>query len=172
MHRPHPIALPVLILALLLGQLAAKEPAAFKSEFIYEKAPFPSCHASTIVETGDGLVAAWFGGTREGHGDVSIWLSRHVDGKWTTPVDVGDGGRQEKRFPNWNPVLFQTRQGTLYLFFKVGPSPSGWHGYYRTSKDNGKTWSPARDLTRTAERDHIIGPVKNKPVELPDGTLL
>ena len=32
-------------------------------EFIYETAPFPSCHASTIAQTRSGLAAAWFGGT-------------------------------------------------------------------------------------------------------------
>ena len=43
-----------------------------RSEFIFERAPFPSSHASTIVETRDGLVAAWFGGTRERDPDVGI----------------------------------------------------------------------------------------------------
>ena len=34
-------------------------------EFIFEKAPFEHCHASTIVETSNGdLLAAWFGGQR------------------------------------------------------------------------------------------------------------
>ena len=33
--------------------------------FIYNEAPFPHCHASTIVETNNGLLAAWFGGTHE-----------------------------------------------------------------------------------------------------------
>ena len=33
------------------------------SEFIYETAPFPECHASTIAESQGHLVAAWFGGT-------------------------------------------------------------------------------------------------------------
>jgi BNR repeat-like domain len=59
-----------------------------KTEFLFETAPFASAHASTIVETKEGLVAAWFGGTREGASDVGIWLSRQVAGTWTAPVDV------------------------------------------------------------------------------------
>src|SRR5205814_5104402 len=80
MHRLLPLVLAVFSNA----ALPAVEPAAVvRSEFIYEKAPFPSCHASTIVETKAGLVAAWFGGKYEKHPEVGIWLSRHVDGKWT-----------------------------------------------------------------------------------------
>ena len=65
-------------------------------EFIYKEAPFPSCHASTIEETPGGLIAAWFGGTRESHEDVEIWTSRKVDGSWTTPVSVADGVQQNR----------------------------------------------------------------------------
>ena len=37
----------------------AASPALLTHEFIYEKAPYPSCHASTIVESAQGgLVAA------------------------------------------------------------------------------------------------------------------
>src|ERR1044072_2756632 len=50
-------------------------PGLMKSEFIYEKAPFTECHASTIAESKEGMVAAWFGGTQEGYSDVGIWLS-------------------------------------------------------------------------------------------------
>ena len=40
-------------------------------EFIYDKAPYPSCHAVTIVEATNGdLVSSWFGGTHERHPDV------------------------------------------------------------------------------------------------------
>jgi BNR repeat-like domain len=69
-----------------LAHAAEAQAGLLKGEFIYETAPFPTCHASTIVEPkGGGLVAAWFGGTREKHPDVGIWVSRLVAGKWTAP---------------------------------------------------------------------------------------
>ena len=143
--------------------------AAVQSEFIYESAPFPSCHASTIVEAQDGgLIAAWFGGTREGNKDVGIWLSRREGNKWTAPVEVANGVQADgTRHPCWNPVLFQPKTGALLLFYKVGPSPSTWWGMLRTSDDSGKTWSAARRLP-----DGIIGPIKNKPVQLANGDIL
>jgi predicted neuraminidase len=53
------------------------------------------------------------------------------------------------------------------LFYKVGPSPQTWWGELRTSTDGGRTWSAARRLPAG-----IYGPIKNKPVQLADGTLL
>jgi predicted neuraminidase len=136
-------------------------------EFIFENAPFPSCHASTIVEAKGGLVAAWFGGTDEGKGDVSIWLSRHDGKSWSAPVQVANGVDHEKRYPCWNPVLFQPAGGPLLLFYKVGPSPSKWWGMFMTSTDGGDLWSEPKRLP-----DGILGPIKNKPAQLPDSSLL
>jgi predicted neuraminidase len=154
--------------AIEAGQTPPADKAVLLSEFIYETAPFPSAHASTIASTKDGLVAAWFGGAREGAPDVGIWVARHVSGKWTAPVEVATGVQADgKRHPCWNPVLFETAPGTLTLFYKVGPSPQTWWGMTRTSRDNGRTWSDATRLP-----DGILGPIKNKPVRLPDGTLL
>ncbi|MBI3881978.1 MAG: exo-alpha-sialidase [Verrucomicrobia bacterium] len=148
---------------------AETQPGLLKAEFIYETAPFPSCHATTIVEpAGGGLVAAWFGGTAEKNPDVGIWTSRHADGKWTVPVEVANGVQNDgSRHPCWNPVLFQPKSGPLMLFYKVGPSPSTWWGLLRTSADGGRTWSDARRLL-----DGILGPIKNKPVQLANGDLL
>jgi predicted neuraminidase len=146
----------------------ALEPAVVKSEFIFETAPFPSCHASTIVETKSGLMAAWFGGTKEGHPDVGIWLSRQQGGQWAAPVEVAHGVEPDgKRFPCYNPVLFQPPGGPLMLFYKVGGHPKGWWGYRKTSTDGGGTWSQAERLA-----DPLIGPVKNKPMVLADGAIL
>jgi predicted neuraminidase len=157
------------VAALLAGaaaEMRAAEPNIV--EFIFESAPFASAHASTIVETHDGLVAAWFGGTREGANDVGIWLSRRVSGRWTPPVEVATGAQPDgTRYPTWNPVLFQLSEGELLLFYKVGPNPRAWWGMVRTSADAGRTWSDARRLPAG-----ILGPIKNKPVRLSDGTLI
>jgi len=137
-------------------------------EFIYEEAPFPSCHASTIADTVSGAVTAWFGGTDEKDPDVGIWVSRHVEGQWTYPVEVANGVESStKRYPCWNPVLFQSKEGPLLLFYKVGPDPRQWWGMLITSTDHGKTWSEPKKLP-----DGIVGPIKNKPVRLANGDLL
>ncbi|MBA4020605.1 MAG: sialidase [Pirellula sp.] len=147
----------------------AEHPAVLTREFLYETAPFPSCHASTIVEPqGGGLVTAWFGGTAEKNPDVCIWVSRKEAGGWTAPVEVANGVQPDgPRQPTWNPVLFQPKGAPLMLFYKVGPSPDAWWGEVRTSTDAGRTWSAAKRLP-----DGILGPIKNKPIQLGDGTIL
>ena len=160
------LALSALMSAAFIGISA--EPGLLKSEFIFTNAPFPSCHASTIAETKAGLVAAWFGGTRERNPDVGIWLSRDVNGQWTPPVEVADGVvSTTNRYPCWNPVLFQPRTGPLMLFYKVGPSPATWWGLMMTSEDGGKTWSKPHRLP-----EGILGPIKDKPVQLANGDIL
>ncbi|MCZ2473040.1 sialidase family protein [Aquirufa ecclesiirivi] len=158
-----------LLALLVLGQGAFAQ--ITSSEFIYEKAPFPECHASTIEETPTGLVTAWFGGTEERHPDVGIWVSRMVKGKWTAPIEVANGVQNSSiRYPLWNPVLFQmpaSKGGELLLFYKEGPTPKDWWGMIKRSKDGGKTWSNTERLPLG-----ILGPIKNKPVMLKDGTLL
>src|SRR2546430_2619443 len=101
--------LPFAFALLLCGCATPKfQPGFVKQEFIFETAPFPSCHASTIAETKAGLIAAWFGGTAERNPDVCIYVSRSEHGRWTTPVAVADGvGFATNRLPTWNPVLFQ-----------------------------------------------------------------
>lgn len=139
-------------------------------EFVYDTASFPQCHASTIEETTDGtLITAFFGGTKERNPDVCIWVCRKENGEWTDPQMVAEGFMEgdSTRYPTWNPVLYQVPEGDLMLFYKIGPHPSTWLGFYRTSADGGKTWSEQMQLP-----DSLIGPVKNKPVLLENGTLI
>jgi predicted neuraminidase len=132
--------------------------------FIFEKAPFTSCHASTIVEVAAGkFLAAWFGGTDEGHKDVKIWLARLNGTKWTVPEIVA----QEPGYPCWNPVLFASQLKTVFLFYKAGPNPMSWSAYVRRSRDNGQTWAPSEQLPAG-----LLGPIKDKPIQRADGTVL
>jgi len=138
------------------------------STFIYNSAPFPQCHASTIIETRDGFIASWFGGTHERHPDVCIYTSSLKDGKWSTPVKVADGIVNDSlRYPCWNPVLFRSPDGMLDLYYKIGPSPQDWWGMKISSSDEGKTWSAPVRLP-----EGILGPIKNKPVALNSGVIL
>jgi len=162
----------ILILASLslwpLADAAGAPPGLMRSEFIFEKASFPSCHASTIVETKGGLLAAWFGGTAEQNPDVCIYVARNENGSWTPPVEVANGaGFATNRLPTWNPVLFQPTNGPLMLFYKVGPNPSKWWGMLMISADDGNSWSKPARLP-----EGILGPIKNKPVQLASGDIL
>ncbi|WP_295768314.1 sialidase family protein [uncultured Mucilaginibacter sp.] len=156
---------PALLLAATLGANAQSISNPWRSgiitdEFIYEKAPYKECHSSTIVETPKGLVAAWFGGTKERNPDVCIWVSRRVNGKWTEGINVANGIQNDTlRYPTWNPVLYQIPKGDLLLFYKIGPSPSTWKGYLKRSKDGGLTWGAQEALP-----EGYLGPIKNKPV--------
>jgi len=110
MLERHTLSVFVLSMLMMSGVEGSQaSPSLFvRSEFIFEHAPFPSAHASTIVETRDGLVAAWFGGTRERDPDVGIWVSRRDAAGWSTPVEVANGVQPNgTRHPCWNPVLFQ-----------------------------------------------------------------
>ena len=159
-------ALP-LLLSLLLPTAAATQ-AVVSSGFIFDDPPTPQIHASTIVDTPDGLVAAWFAGEHERHPEVAIHLSRHENGRWTAPVEVATGVQPDgSRLPTWNPVLFRPTGGPLMLFYKVGPNPREWWGMRIISEDGGRTWSEPERLP-----EGILGPVKNKPVVLADGTVL
>lgn len=144
-------------------------PGFVEEEFLYDKAPFPQCHASTLDETDRGLVAAWFGGTKEKDPDVGIWSSYHDGLGWSKPIEWANGIQHGgKRHPCWNPVLWQAPgDGATYLFFKVGPDPQTWWGEVMVSYDDGRSF---RDRRRLPEG--IDGPVRGKPIQLADGSLL
>ena len=176
-HHPSQINLPPLA--------DTNHSAILQSEFVFdpENAPTPQCHSSTLVELPDGeLAASWFGGTREPHVDNSIWFSRTMNGKWQKPIEVVDGSEgEEADHRTGNPVLFQPREegSPLLLFYKVVPREDGgarnWWGLMTQSEDGGRTWTAPWKLgtdSRLGSSPHLLGPVKNKPIQLPDGTIV
>ena len=153
-------------------------------EAIFEKAPFEQCHASTLalLPSGD-IVAAWFGGTREGADDVAIWAAIRSEEKWSEPFEVA----RHSGVPTWNPVLFLPETDrlfaegieegrrvaeddgvpTLYLFYRVGKRITEWTSFVMESRDGGRTWSEPKPLP-----EGLLGPIKNKAIRLSDGTWL
>ena len=109
------------------------------------------------------MIAAWFGGTAEGNPDVAIWGSRHTEAGWSPPFELA----REPKTACYNPVLFYTHDGRLWLYYKFGPHPDDWSAARRFSTDNGKTWSPAEHLPAG-----LYGPIRAKPLVLSNGVVV
>lgn len=140
-----------------------------KKEFLFSKDEyFRSCHAATIlaVDSNEYLVS-YFSGTYENHTDTAIWLSRKVNNRWIEPEVVANISNE----PHYNPVLFDAKDGNIYLFFKAGPSILEWKTYVMQSNDKGKTWTKTVRLVPNDESNGR-GPAKNKMIILSDGSWL
>ena len=136
----------------------------FETLVMKDHKPKPSHHASSICEISSGqFLVSWFAGQFESKPDVGIYTARYQNGKWSAPELIV----HPKGVPTWNPVLFKRSNGDLFLFYKHGRTPANWKGYYVKSRDGGNTWSSS-----VAMPNGIVGPAKNKPLELDDGTIL
>ena len=145
-----------------------RDPAVIQEGFIFDRPLCAMNHASTIAASGGGLVVAWFGGSLESRPDVGIWVSVNSGSGWSVPVEVATGVQDDgSRLACWNPVLFRPAVGPLLLFYKVGANPRTWWGLAMASEDHGRTWTAPRRLPKG-----ILGPIKNKPIQLADGDLL
>ena len=159
----------IAVLAFLSSNSHAQKVQIIQSTSIFEKGPSEACHASTLVELGNGkIMAAWFGGKHEGSKDVVIWSAVKTGDVWSQPIEIANGIKNDtSRFACWNPVLFKAKNGALFLHYKVGPNPRTWWAEYKTSVNDGKTWSKAQRLAKD-----FLGPIKNKPIQLRSGVIL
>jgi len=147
-----------------LALLLAAPLLAQHEEFVAEPMPTVSCHASTIVEVRPGeFLAAWFGGRAEGSADVAIWGVRRKNGKWEEPAVLV----REPRIATWNPVLFHSADGVLWLYYKFGPSPQQWTAGRLFSRDGGSSWSAPEHLPAG-----IYGPIRAKPLVLDNSAIV
>jgi predicted neuraminidase len=132
-----------------------------------EHPPFKECHASTILRLKNGsFLIAWFAGEKEKNDNVGIWMVKGSPKNWTSPFEVA----KIRNDAHWNPVLFASPTGRIFLFFKVGKDTELWETWYKTSDDEGSTWTEARELVKGDKGGR--GPVRSKPIILSDGTWL
>lgn len=175
--------------------LAANQAAALPARFAWEDLPrpTPSAHAATLAEVLPGtrlpvlkteqdknpvhLVAAWFGGTREGAADVSLYQSDwYANDSWMPAREImtrqqaqQELGRNIRKLGN---PLIVTEPGRLHLFF-VSVSYGGWAGSAlnrSTSTDEGKYWQPAQRIV-TSPFFNLSTLIRNPGTWLNDGSL-
>jgi predicted neuraminidase len=154
-------------------------PPPFEAEHLFgDERPFAQCHAVTLLRRADGrFIAAWFGGSYEGHPDVAIWAAtREADdsftrapsppgARWSPPRIVA----RVRDTPHWNPVLFALDAAgrDLVLHFKVGRRIRRWETWWSRSSDGGETWSEPRPLVPGDRGGR--GAVRCKPIRLSSG---
>jgi predicted neuraminidase len=139
----------------------------------------PSVHAATAVPVAGGLRAFWYGGTREGAGDVAIYSARyeHSTSRWSpesmvvTRASTQAGlGRYIRKLGN--PVVGRDASGRLWLYY-VSVSIGGWSMSAVNavvSGDDGATWSAPRRLVSSPFLN-ISTLVKGRPYLHEDGSV-
>ncbi|MFT7219668.1 MAG: putative neuraminidase [Candidatus Azotimanducaceae bacterium] len=106
-------------------------------------------HSASIVNIKGTPVAAWYGGTEEGHKDVAIFAAQFsAEQGWSEPITVTHRAHSEAGLNRYirkvgNPALHAWDDGRLGLFY-VTVSVGGWAASsinYMESTDLGTTWS-------------------------------
>lgn len=114
---------------------------------------FKTAHAPALLQTADGdLLCAWFAGSYEGSGDISIVCARLPKGaaKWEAPVQVS----QDETRSEQNPSFFMAPDGIIWLIYTAqadrvaGKDNMQFTSIIRCQKseDGGRTWGGARAL--------------------------
>ena len=113
----------------------------------YLPSPCVQNHAANLAFLPDGtLTCVWFGGTMEGMGDISIYLSRLGPGSttWSTPERMTDDPEKSEQ----NPLIFSAPDGKIWLIFtsQTSGNQDGAVIKRRISEDGGATFGPVDTL--------------------------
>lgn len=154
---------------------------AFYRESFIESSFALYTHAPAITELANGdIVACWYAGSREGHNDVNIYMSRY-------DRDSNSWGKKEQLMSSaqladslnvhirklGNPVISQAPDGKLWLFF-VSVSIGGWAGSAINSMyslDNGLSWSEPKRIV-SSPFVNVSTLVKQPPVYMQNGNII
>ena len=136
----------------------------------------PSAHASalTVLPSGE-LLAFWWAGARESAPDVSLYLSRYADGRWSAARKVADRGSlgRELGFAVrriGNPSVWTAPDGRVHVFL-VATGLGGWAAarvLQLVSTDAARSFHVRRMLPLTPLANTSVL-VRTNPVGLDDG---
>ena len=107
--------------------------------------PMVQNHAANLHVLPDGrLACVWFGGTMEGMGDISVYLSTVGPDGWTPARKLSDDATRSEQ----NPVLFTAPDGKVWLFHTSQPGgrQDECEIVARVSHDGGDSFGPARRI--------------------------
>ncbi len=98
-------------------------------------------HAANLAFLADGtLTCVWFGGTMEGMGDISIYLSSLAPGadRWSEPAKMSEDPTRSEQ----NPLIFSAPDGRVWLLYtsQVSGNQDGAIIKCRISEDGGQSF--------------------------------
>ncbi len=161
-----------------VGEQSADTRPQFSSGFIDADFRTPSVHVASLCEISGGrLLAAWYGGTREGTRDVNIYTATLGLGQtnWSAPRAIVTRESAQRELGRYvkkvgNALLFSDGGGRVNLLY-ISIAFGGWSGSalnLKTSTDSGQTWGPSQRL-QLSPFFNISELVKNQPAVLNDG---
>ncbi|CCE99965.1 sialidase family protein [Sinorhizobium fredii] len=126
----------------------------------YLQSPCVQNHAANLAFLPDGtLTCVWFGGTMEGMGDISVYMSRLEPRarRWTEPEKMSDDPAKSEQ----NPLIFTAPDGRIWLLFtsQTSGNQDGAVVKRRISDDGGKSFGATEvlcDIPGTFVRQPII----------------
>ncbi|RFB85762.1 glycosyl hydrolase [Rhizobium leguminosarum bv. trifolii] len=126
----------------------------------YLPSPCIQNHAANLAFLPDGtLSCVWFGGTMEGMGDISIYMSRLTPGskRWSEPEKMSDDPEKSEQ----NPLIFSAPDGKTWLLYtsQTSGNQDGSVVKCRISDDGGRSFGPVRilyDSPGTFVRQQIV----------------
>jgi len=137
-------------------------------------------HSATAIELdNNNIMAFWYGGTREGHKDVTIYQNTwdNKTQQWGKEKSILSRAFTQQGTARYirklgNPVITRAADNSLWLFY-VSVSVGGWAGSainLTRSYDEGQSWSAAQRLISSPFLN-ISTLVKGSAVHYTDGTI-
>jgi predicted neuraminidase len=126
----------------------------------YLPSPCVQNHAANLAFLADGtLTCVWFGGTMEGMGDISVYMSRLAPGAatWSAPEKLSNDATKSEQ----NPLVFSAPDGKVWLLYtsQTSGNQDGAVVKKRVSTDGGRTFGEPEilcDIPGTFIRQAIV----------------